>query len=181
SDGYVVARQIDLLKSIDFLEVGKTVPMFFSVRKTLIDEIGNAALSARLHGMSDQCIRRSLILVLNHGNNVHETSLSLGCVGNEFCKTDQFVAKKRTDENAAFKKCCRFLAHLLAIFPEMSVAFALAHAGFVIDFPNSFSQLLIESDFTKSDAAFLSLACPVARQRAYLLVPPMVEGRYRQH
>jgi hypothetical protein len=69
----------------------------------------------------------------------------------------------------------------LKIASEMTRAFPLADRAFVVDFPNSFYQVVIECDFPDSHTFLLSLSETSARSKADLLPIPFIERGDREN
>src|SRR5438874_1811101 len=72
SQGDVVARQIDLLEAVVVLEVAQAVSLFFPEAEFRIDQVRDSPCSAGPDRLCDQHIRRSLVPVLDHRQDLHQ-------------------------------------------------------------------------------------------------------------
>src|SRR5579863_8705008 len=102
SQWQIVARYVESLESINFLKVAQTIAAFISINKILIDEILNAPVDAGPDAVCNQRIRRGLILVSDHGQDVHQIRLSPSLVRYELSESNHLAFEECSDENARF-------------------------------------------------------------------------------
>ena len=74
SQRYIVPRQIDALKPVAFLEIAEAVPLLRPIRELRVHEVGDSLCSAVADCFRYQRIRRSLVPVLDHSENMHRRS-----------------------------------------------------------------------------------------------------------
>jgi len=80
--GDVVARQVNALESVNFLEMAEAILVQpLAIGEVLINEVSDPALGTRPYSLRDQRIGWRFVFVPHHGNNVHCVRLHPRLVG----------------------------------------------------------------------------------------------------
>src|SRR5258708_13361918 len=140
SEGDVIAGQIDALEAVALFEVAEIAPLLFPIGEVRVHEVRNTPFGAGPDRVGDERIGWSLVPVSDHRDYVHQASLRSSLVAYELDETNQPLAKKRSDEDAAVEVGCRLLAHGLDILPVMEEWFSLAARTFVVVLPDSLNE-----------------------------------------
>src|SRR6266498_417433 len=154
----VVAREIDLFKTISPFELGQRAIIFRAIDVFAVNEALHLLAFANLHR-----IRQDLN---QHSNSVHV---------NDFNESHECVAIERSDKLAALK--VRFVLHLHSreILSEMPKLLPLANRCFVIDSLDSAHEICVERD--RSDVDALSGRAPdVFARFLRKFLPPILEA-----
>src|SRR5204863_5991810 len=129
----IVAREIDPLEPVAFLEVHETVPLLVSVAEPRVDQVRDLTRGAGPDCVGDQRIRRSFVSVLDHGDDVQQARLCPGFVAEQLHEADQALAEKRPDEDASVEEGPRLSADRFDVLPIMWEGFPLAKRRLVVD------------------------------------------------
>src|SRR5439155_13997280 len=128
-----VARQVDTLESIYFFEVGQAVWPLITVGEVLIHEMSNTSRRTGPNRFGNQCIRGSLVPLLDHRHDVHQIRLGLILVGHQLHKPDQLPPEECPDEDAPVEEGGLFAMHRPDVLPKVDVRLALAYVTLVED------------------------------------------------
>src|SRR5580692_4180468 len=153
----IIARYVHALEAIDFFKVAQTVVFLFAIREVFVYEIRNPPVCARPDRLRDQRVRRSLILMLNHREDMNEACLRSRFVRHQLAKANHFVAKKRPDENASVGKRSRVLARSFKVHSIVRKALSLTYRALVVDLADSLKQNLAERNLAKDSPLLLRL------------------------
>src|SRR6266542_1940417 len=156
---YVVAREIDLFKTISPFELSQRAIIFCAIDVFAVNEALHVLAFANLHR-----VRQDL--------NQHSNSVDV----NDFNESNQCVAIKRADELTALK--VRFVLHLHSreILSEMPKLLPLADRCFVIDSLDSAHEVCVERDRSDVDPSSLRASNVFARFLRKFL-PPILEAQ----
>src|SRR5947208_104481 len=97
----IVPRHIDPLEPIIALEIAQTIPLLVTICETRVHEIWDLPIGAGSDGFGNQRIRRSLVPMLDHRDDVHQPGLRSAIVARQLDKADQLLAEVRSDKDAA--------------------------------------------------------------------------------
>ena len=169
----VVAREVDLFKTISPFELGKRAIIFCAINEFAVNETARVLAFANLHRMRQESIHRSFItvLVLRQDLNQHSNSVHV----DDFDKSNECVAIKRPDKLAALEITFVLYLHSRKIFAVMPKLLPLADRCFVIDFLNSAYEPSVERDRSNADALSCSPPDVFARFLGQFL-PPILEA-----
>src|SRR5439155_1579691 len=176
SQGDVVARQIDLLEAVVVLEVAPAVSLFFPEAEFRIDQVRDSPCSAGPDRLCDQHIRRSLVPVLDHRQDLHQARLPSRFVAFQLGETNQAVAEKRADEEAPVGESPLFLTHGLDVLPVVPELYSLADRRLVVDRVNPLNEGVIERHLPDHYPLLLGAADHVPGLVIDLPRPPVVIG-----
>src|SRR6266436_3126868 len=89
--GDIVARQIDSLEAVYFLEMTQAIVLLVAIGKMLVHKMRDPPFSAAADRCRNKCICGSLVFVPNHRKNVHHACLSPGFVHYQLDEADHCV------------------------------------------------------------------------------------------
>src|SRR5258706_9690040 len=170
----VVARHIDLKKSVTFFKVCYAVRLFFSIGEVRVHEIFDSPVCAQSHCFGDQRIRGSLIPMPDHGDNVHQSRLRPGLIAHQFDKTNQLLFEKCANEYATLGESSLLRAHLLDVHPKMSEWPSLADGTLVVNLRDSAHECVIERYLSDRHTLLTRLLRFIPGLEAELVRPPIV-------
>src|SRR6266481_10186188 len=113
SQSDVVTRQIHALEPVDFFELAQAVRLLFPIGEVLVHEIGDPPVGAGSYRLRNERIRRSLVPVLQHREDMYCASIRSSLIKYQFHETNHAFAEERPNENATVKKRPRVLARAL--------------------------------------------------------------------
>src|SRR5580700_1417241 len=142
--------------------------------------MGNPPVGAGPNRMRNNRIGGRLIPMLDHGHDVHQAGLRSSFVTDHFDEANDLVTEKRRDKDAAVEVGGFFAAHRFEIFPVVAERPSLADRALVVYLPYSLNERVIEGNLPNDDSLLLGLLGLIPGLEAELLVPPVVEGGYRE-
>src|ERR1043165_6088626 len=89
-------------------------------------------------------IRRSLVSVLDHRDNVHHRSLRSGVIACQLHETDQFFSKKCPYEEAGFLESRTHPLYSFNVFAIVRKRLSLSERALVVYFPDPSYESVIE-------------------------------------
>src|SRR5882724_2202400 len=135
----VIAGQINSLETVHFLEMAQTVALFFPVREVFIHEKRDFVFCTGTHRLRDQRIGWSLVLMLHHGEDMHQAGLIAAFIHDQLDEADHGVTDESSDINTTVEKCTSIISGLLWSHSVIRKGLALANRGFVINSADSFN------------------------------------------
>src|SRR5438132_3843343 len=177
----IIARQVDPLKSVMFLEFHEAISLLVPIAEPRVHQIRNPFCCAVLDRFGDQRIRRRLIPVLGQREKGHKASLNSGSMTMQLSKANQGVVEIRPNENVTVEKRRCLPTNSLQIFSIMRKPFALTDRAFIVDGPDTSNERLINRDFPDGNSLLPCSTCHISGLVIDLLCPPVVKRRYWQH
>src|SRR2546422_617773 len=140
----VVARQLDPLEPVVLLEVTETVPLLSPVGEVPVHEVRDSPFGTGPDPLGDQRIRRSLVPMLDHGQDLHKARLPLISVANQLGETNQALSEKRADENAPMEESPVLPAHCLEVHHVVPERLPLSDWRLVVDGGDPLNKDVVE-------------------------------------
>src|SRR2546426_2064475 len=176
----VVARQHNPLESVMLLEVAEAVPLLLPVGDFPVQEVWYSPFGAGPDCLGDQRIRRSLVPMLDHGQDLHETRLPLSCVAYELGETNQAVAEKRADKDTPVKESRSLPAHSLEILPVVPERLPLSDRRLIVDGGDPLNKDVVERNLPDRHPVLCGSPDHVPSLIVDLSRQPVVEGGHTQ-
>jgi hypothetical protein len=176
SQGHVISRQINPLETVVLFKVAETIPLFLAVGKMRVEQVWYTPLGARFHRLCDERIRRRLVPMADHGDNLHQTCLLSIFVADEFGETYESAIQEGPNEDTAIEERTVLSAHGLKVLVVVSKPLSLPRVGFIVHIGDALHTGSIERYFANCHAALFRSTDHIPGLRVDLLRPPIIKG-----